>query len=84
MEAKNLTWLPDEKATVLVENGIGPVHPVSPETFFDDVVQAMEGGEALAGMTAARQELKIRIRQGEAQAWRGLLAFCFLDRKSVV
>ncbi len=78
MEAKNLTWLPDEKATVLVENGIGPVHPVSPETFFDDVVQAMEGGEALAGMTAARQELKIRIRQGEAQAWRGLLAFCFL------
>ena len=79
MNEKNLTWLPDEKATVQVENRIGPVHPVSPDTFFDDVIRAMEGGEELTGMTSARQELREQIRSGKAYAWRGLAAFCLLQ-----
>lgn len=78
MKDNYLTWLPDEKATVQVEKRIGPVHPVSPDTFFDDVVHAMEGGETLSGMTSARQELKRQVRNGEAYTWRGLLAFCML------
>lgn len=62
MNDKYLTWLPDEKATVQVENRIGPVHPAAPDTFYDDVIQAMDGGEELSGMTSARQELRKQIR----------------------
>jgi hypothetical protein len=79
MNDKYLTWLPDEKATVQVENRIGPVHPAAPDTFYDDVIQAMDGGEELSGMTSARQELRKQIRSGEAYVWRGLLAFCLLE-----
>ena len=79
MNDKYLTWLPDEKATVQVENRIGPVHPAAPDTFYDDVIQAMDGGEELSGMTSARQELRKQIRSGEAYVWRGMIAFCLLE-----
>lgn len=79
MSEKKLTWLPDERATVQVENKTGLVHPVSPETFFSDVAGAMEGGDAFSGMHAAGQELGARIASGEAQEWRGLIAACLLS-----
>ncbi len=74
-DVTQFTWLPDELAAVAVEKGTGPVSPVSPATFIEDVASAMDSGEQRSGIKAARDAV---LTEDGKRNWQGLIAFCLL------
>mgnify|MGYP006873018006 CR=1 FL=1 len=72
MTENRLVWLPDDCASVSVEEGIGPVRPLHPDTFLHDVARALDGEIRPIGMASFREDMKEEV-------WRALVAMCLLQ-----